>query len=162
MQIGKLIAVALCLGWTTPMGAQQKIASINADDLNKRLANKDTIYVVNYWATTCIPCIKEMPILESINKKYKGKKVKVLLLSFDFKEYYPAKLTNYVHKKQYQSEVLWFSEQKPNVYIPKLNDAWEGSLPATTITHKGKNYKWFKEGIITEAGLTSQIDKLLK
>ena len=30
----------------------------------------DTTYVINFWATWCRPCIKEMPYFEEINKKY--------------------------------------------------------------------------------------------
>ena len=30
----------------------------------------DTTYVINFWATTCPPCIKEMPYFEELNEKY--------------------------------------------------------------------------------------------
>jgi thiol-disulfide isomerase/thioredoxin len=35
--------------------------------------NKDSIYIVELWATWCIPCIAAMPHLNELNKKFKGK-----------------------------------------------------------------------------------------
>ena len=31
--------------------------------------NNDTTYVINFWATWCAPCVKELPYFESFNKK---------------------------------------------------------------------------------------------
>ena len=33
----------------------------------------DKIYVVNFWATWCAPCVKEMPHFEELNKNYQNK-----------------------------------------------------------------------------------------
>ncbi|HSH50979.1 MAG TPA: TlpA family protein disulfide reductase, partial [Bacteroidales bacterium] len=33
----------------------------------------DTTYIVNFWATWCSPCIKEMPVFNKIYEKYKDK-----------------------------------------------------------------------------------------
>jgi thiol-disulfide isomerase/thioredoxin len=37
--------------------------------------------IVNYWATWCGPCRKEMPDLDSVQKKYGGKGLKVIAIS---------------------------------------------------------------------------------
>ena len=46
--------------------------------------NDDKTYVVNFWATWCAPCIKELPHFEMLNANYKSKNVEVLLVSLDF------------------------------------------------------------------------------
>ena len=38
-------------------------------------------YVVNFWATWCAPCIKELPYFEALNK---NQNIDVLLVSLDF------------------------------------------------------------------------------
>ena len=50
------------------------------------LINKqdDKVHVVNFWATWCAPCVKELPYFEEINEKYKSNNVEVLLVSLDF------------------------------------------------------------------------------
>ena len=47
------------------------------------LSDKNTIYVVNFWATWCAPCVKELPYFEQLNSE--NKNVKVVLVSLDFK-----------------------------------------------------------------------------
>ena len=32
---------------------------------------KDQIYVINFWATWCKPCIQELPYFEAAQKKYR-------------------------------------------------------------------------------------------
>ena len=39
--------------------------------------------VVNFWATWCAPCRKEMPQLDALAKRYQGRGVKVIALSVD-------------------------------------------------------------------------------
>lgn len=145
------------------LSAQDKVSipSISADALNQRIAHPDTVYIINYWSTWCLPCIKELPDFERIGRHYKDKAVKVLLVSFDFKEMYPEKLHAWVAKKKLKNEVLWLNETNPNDYIPKLNDAWTGSLPATNIRYGKSNFSFFKEESITYEELKTVVDSLL-
>ncbi len=39
------------------------------------------VLLVNYWATWCKPCLKEIPDLKAIEAKYKAKGLKVLMIS---------------------------------------------------------------------------------
>lgn len=117
------------------------IKSYNSENLLDRIKSEDTLYIVNFWATWCIPCVKELPYFESANEKFKNKPVKIILLSFDFEEQYPESLTSWIEKKEIKSEVIWFSESKPNDYIPKIAPEWEGSLPATLFINNKKNTK---------------------
>lgn len=121
--------------------AQKKIAAYNSEAFLERVSNPDTLYIVNFWATWCIPCVKELPAFDIIHDLYKGMPVKVLLLSFDFKEQYPDRLESWVKKKKLHPEVAWFSESNPNEYIPKIAPEWEGALPATILINNKKHTK---------------------
>jgi len=39
--------------------------------------------IINFWATWCVPCVKEMPALDNLAGELAGKGVKVLALSVD-------------------------------------------------------------------------------
>jgi len=52
----------------------------------------DTTYVVNFWATWCGPCVKELPYFEALHKSYKNQPVKVVLVSLDFEKHIVRKL----------------------------------------------------------------------
>ncbi len=68
-------------------GFSQNVSVIKITDLEKRIRNNsDTTYIVNFWATWCAPCVKELPDFDSIYTTYKNEKVKMLLVSMDFKE----------------------------------------------------------------------------
>lgn len=139
----------------------QHIAAYSADELNSRAADKDTIYIINFWATWCIPCVKELPAFNTIQEYYKDRPVKVLLVSFDFKEQYPGKLVAWVQKKGLLPEVVWFNETNPTLYIPKLAPDWEGGLPATILINNKTGERILKPGEITFDELKIWIDKQL-
>ena len=42
-------------------------------------------YVINFWATWCVPCKKELPDLSSLNLKLKKYNIEVLTISIDKK-----------------------------------------------------------------------------
>ena len=69
------------------IGYSQSIQVWKIEDLEKRVKNdSDTTYVVNFWATWCAPCVKELPDFDTINAAYSRSKIKVILVSLDFKE----------------------------------------------------------------------------
>ena len=81
------------------------------------LINKtdDKVHVVNFWATWCAPCIKELPYFERINSDYSSKGVEILLVSLDFPRQYETKLKPYLKEKQLKSEVVCFDYSLDNV-----------------------------------------------
>ncbi|WP_420149417.1 TlpA family protein disulfide reductase [Spirosoma sp.] len=36
---------------------------------------KGKLIVINFWSTTCVPCIKEMPLLSDLMAKYRGRNI---------------------------------------------------------------------------------------
>ena len=93
----------------------------------------DITYVVNFWATWCKPCVKELPYFEDLHNFYKGKKVKVLLVSLDFPNQIQSKLIPFIKDKQLKSQVVAFIDSDMNSWIPKIAEEWSGSIPATLI-----------------------------
>lgn len=107
---------------------------IKINELENRIRNNsDTTYIVNFWATWCAPCVKELPDFDSISKIYSVKKVKVLLVTMDFKEDIETKVIPFINKKKIISEVLLLDELNADYFIPKITNEWTGALPATYI-----------------------------
>jgi len=96
----------------------------------------DTTYVVNFWATWCVPCVKELPHFEKLNQQYKGKKVKVLLVSLDMAKMVESKLLPFIKKKNLKSDVVLLRDPDSNNWIPKIDKSWSGAIPATLIYNK--------------------------
>ena len=58
----------------------------------------DKTYVINFWATWCAPCVKELPYFEEVNKEFKDKNTEVILVSLDFPSQIESKLKPYLKK----------------------------------------------------------------
>jgi thiol-disulfide isomerase/thioredoxin len=138
---------------------------IKITDLEKRINNhNDTIYIVNFWATWCAPCVKELPDFDSISKIYRYEKVKVLLISMDFKEDLDKKVIPFLKKKklnpptEFTPEVYILDETNGNYFIPKVSDKWTGAIPATLILKNSNGYRNFHENKLSYADLEKEIE----
>lgn len=98
----------------------------------------DTTYVINFWATWCKPCVEEMPYFLELHNTYRGEKVKLILVSLDFKNQIEKKLIPFIEKHQLQPEVVVLTDPDANKWIPKIAGEWSGSIPATLVYNKNK------------------------
>jgi thiol-disulfide isomerase/thioredoxin len=120
----------------------------------------DTTYVINFWATWCAPCVKELPYFETLTTKYSDKKIKVILVSLDFKKNYHSALLPFLKKRGIKSPVVLLYEPDANAWIEKVNKDWSGAIPATLVFNKNKSA--FHEDDFTEAELHTFIDNFFK
>ena len=100
--------------------------------------NNDTTYVINFWATWCGPCIKELPYFERLNDELQDQKLKVILVSLDFKNQIRTRLVRFVEKKDLHSEVVVLHQPNANEWIDKVDPSWSGSIPATLVYNRQK------------------------
>ena len=101
-------------------------------------AENDTIYVVNFWATWCKPCVEELPSFEQLYQNYKDKKVRLILVSLDFEKKIESKLIPFMNENKLKGEVLVLKQKGMNDWIDKIDPSWSGALPATMIYNKDK------------------------
>lgn len=138
----------------------QKIPVYKVDNLLKRIHNdSDTLYIVNFWATWCKPCVAELPDFEKIHLDYKAQNVKVILVSMDFKEDLKTKLKPFLKKNKYAAEVVLLDELNGNEFIDKISKQWGGAIPATLITKQNKSVNDFFEKKLHYDFLVEQITK---
>lgn len=101
------------------------------------LKNNDSIYVINFWATWCIPCREEMPILQKVHEQFKVQKVKVLLVSLDIPTQLESRLIPYIRTNKLTPEVILLDDPRQNEWIDKVDPKWSGAIPFTLIYGKG-------------------------
>ena len=82
------------------------VKSYSYKELKPMLERQDgKTYVINFWATWCAPCVKELPAFEKLNKEYAAKNVEVILVSLDFPKQVEKRLLPFINKKNLQSKV---------------------------------------------------------
>jgi len=114
--------------------------------------NSESIQVVNFWATWCAPCIKELPYFEELNKL---ENVEVLLVSLDFPKHKEKRLIPFVEKHKLQSRVVHLDDEDENYWINEISTTWSGALPATLIYTK--NRRGFYEQSFTKNELFNEV-----
>lgn len=127
-------------GDRSPKEVVYKLDIYDYDGFEGFLSKKDDkTYVINFWATWCAPCIKELPYFEAITEKYNNENVEVILVSLDFPKQYEKKLIPFIKDRQIRSRVIALDDPKMNDWIPKVDEDWSGAIPATIIYNKDKS-----------------------
>lgn len=141
----------------------QDISFIKADQITRwKNIENDTVYVLNFWATWCAPCVAELPEFEKLNREYAGRKVKVVLVNNDFRRDVEKKLIPFVRRKKIRSEVVFMDETTPNSWIDLVSTEWTGSIPATLIVNKHRGVELFFEKQLNYETLEQAVRQALK
>ncbi|NER14732.1 redoxin domain-containing protein [Leptobacterium flavescens] len=111
---------------------------------------KGDVVLLNFWATWCAPCLKEMPDLNRLQEKYKDKGLTVIALSDEKRE-----------------RLLKFAERKPfealSAYTEKFKWVQLGSeRPATFLINKEGVVKAYFTGSYDFDFFESEILKYLQ
>jgi len=143
------------------LAAEVNFPVYNFDELEPMLhKDDDKTYVINFWATWCKPCIKELPYLERINEEQKDNNVEVVLVNLDLPNMWKSRLEPFVENRKIQSKVVILDDPKLNEWIPKVSEVWGGGIPATLIYNKDKR-SFFEKGFTYEE-LNEELNKFIK
>lgn len=124
-----LFLLVLTLGQTASaqIAVYEKFEAFEKDIIKEN----DSIYVINFWATWCAPCLKELPYFEKLHTD--NPKVKVILVSLDSQKDLEKKLIPFVARKQLTANVILLSDKDYNSWLNKIDESWSGAIPATLI-----------------------------
>ncbi len=159
MQKNALTAMLLLVAFFTNA---QSIPAWKITDVSVLYSSKsDTIYVINFWATFCKPCIAEIPYLQSISKKYEQQKVKLLLVSLDLPAFYPDRIGSFAKKNNFTADIVWLNESDADYFCPVIDKQWSGSIPSTIFVNGTTGYKNFIGSEIAEEQFEIELKKAI-
>ena len=132
----------------------QKAEVVKLEDLQKKIdAKSEKILVINFWATWCGPCIKELPLFEKLHLENRPN-VEVTLVSMDLDlDPDQQKVDKFILRKKIQAPVVLLDAKNPNEWINKIDKQWSGSLPATLVINQKTGQRKFIGKELHEGGL---------
>lgn len=140
----------------------QQVAQIKIPELEKILsAGDDRLYIVNFWATWCPPCVKELPYFQKVAVDYNNEKVDFLLVSIDFPSQIESHLKPFLKKNKVSLDVAIMMETDQNEWIDKIDPSWQGNIPATLMFNNMRKIRKFHSGDLDETELRNMIKSLL-
>ena len=144
------------------------LPAIQVKDLNGQSINfadfaaNGQITVVSFFATWCKPCVEELPYFLQEFSTHKNDSLQLLMVSLDFKDFYPQKILSFAKKRKIIAPIVWLDETNADVFCPKIDSAWSGAIPASLFINSRKGFKSFYDGQISHEQLKIKIKALLK
>jgi thiol-disulfide isomerase/thioredoxin len=156
----KILSIILLFTVST---SAQTPATVKLNDLQAIINKKsEGIQVINFWATWCGPCIKEMPLFEKLTIENRpGIKVTLVSMDLDLNPD-PEKVYKFLARKNIKSEVVLLDAPDPDSWINKIEKEWSGSLPATLIINQKTGQRKFVGKELHEGDLEKLIAELQK
>lgn len=118
------------------------------------------VTVLNFWSTTCAPCLKEMPHFNELEAAYPDKKVKILLVSLEKATRLDTHIYPFVKRLGIVPEVVVLTDPNYNVWTDHIDKNWYGALPATLIL-KGDQRNFRFGSYKTYEELKADVEKVL-
>ena len=116
------------------------LTEVNQEQLKAMVApqKNDTIYVTNFFATWCGPCMKEIPHFKEKMEELKGKPVKFTFVSVDAKEDWNTAVSDFADEYDIRKNVVLFDASmiSPD-YFTTITKTWDGGSIPFTVIKKG-------------------------
>jgi len=145
----------------TPALAPPVVEPITAEGLKREIGQGGAAAtVVNVWATWCLPCREEFPDLLQVEREYRQRGVRLVLVSADFPD-----RRGEVERFLSQHGVTFRSYLKDSpdmAFINALSPEWSGALPGTFVFDRAGVLRWFTEGKVTFQELREAVDKVVQ
>jgi thiol-disulfide isomerase/thioredoxin len=138
-------AVAVCLLWALSMSASAApdapaAQPLSASEFRAVLQKQQgEVLVVNFWATWCVPCLREVPDLLKLESEFGSRGVKLIGVAVDDPAPQAAQVEQF--RRKYFPAFLTYARVGPEMdeLASVIDPAWNEVVPTTyIIDRRGK------------------------
>ena len=124
--------------------------------------HSDTLYVTNFFATWCGPCMQEIPHFRKKMDELAGKPVKFTFVSLDNKTDWATKVSDFADEYDIRKNVILLDGMLlKQEFFAQNFQSWSGEAIPFTLIRKG-NKSDETVGSMTEEMLNQKIKKILE
>lgn len=153
------------------------VADLDEEISKKLRANgSKNIRLINFWSTTCGPCVKEFPDLVETGRRFQTRPLEFISISVDPVAARPAvsKFLSSRHAASPDSTAKSLSESglpsnnyhwtggNPDTMATAIDSEWSGALPHTVLVAPGGKILWRHTGELDTTELRKQILKVIE
>jgi len=143
IRIGSWFALCLMLVFSTPgRAAPEALATqpVSAGEFRTVLQKQQgKVLVVNFWATWCVPCLREVPDLLKLESEFESRGVKLIGVAVD--DPAPGAVQVEQFRRKYFPAFLTYARVGPEMdeLASVIDPAWNEVVPTTyIIDRRGK------------------------
>ncbi len=145
-----------------PLYTESGLSIATAEDLAEVYeATRGEVVVINFWATWCAPCVKEMPELAEFYTAYKDRGVAFLSLATDDLESFEPKLRPFVEQRELPFHVYAIGGCDPDDLDEIFALDTDVALPTTFVLDENRSVVQVWKRNITLSDLQGVVEPLL-
>lgn len=151
MKVLRTLLLLICLAPLTALA--QDVEKIDVNGLRNIVdSSKGRVLIINYWATWCSPCVKEIPGLVNVRKEFAESDLHVVGISVD---YNPRPVDNFVRQNEINFPIFLDDGS-----ISSMLDI--GSIPRTIIYDRQGKKVLDHLGFISEKSFRHVVERLVE
>ena len=141
--------------------AAEPLARINEISYPKMIAaQRGKVVLVDFWATWCVPCRKELPELVKLEARLKSKGLVLIPISADEPEN-EAGAREFLTKAGVKTQGYLKAPKDDDAFIRAIDPKWGGELPALVLYDKTGRKVQIWKGETAVAAIEAAVNKLL-
>lgn len=153
------------------------VADLDEETSRKLRANGSKNFrLINFWSTTCGPCVKEFPALVDVGRRFQTRPVEFISISLDpvdqreavtsfLKARHsatPDPVATSLKEQGLATNNFHWTGENPDTMAKAIDSEWTGALPHTVLVAPGGEILWRHTGEIDIVEVRRQILKALK
>lgn len=152
------------------------VADLDAEIAKKLRANTSkNLRLINFWSTTCGPCVAEFPMLVDTARRFETRDLEFISVSFDPKEdrkkvetflskrhaAVPGPILKSVQAEGRETTNFHWTGGNPDKAAEAIDPEWTGALPYSVLVAPGGKIIWKHAGDLDAVELRREILKAL-
>ncbi|MGX9985531.1 TlpA family protein disulfide reductase [Chryseobacterium sp. POL2] len=145
------------------LGAHRELLELTPEKIPTLLSAKtnDTLYVTNFFATWCQPCMIEIPHFKEKMEQLKDQPVKFTFVSLDNKSDWPTQVSDFADEYGLRNNIVLLdgSLLTPEFFSQNF-DTWNGEAIPFTLMRRGNMVDEYM-GSMKKEEINAKIDKMM-